>query len=110
MPSVVPFTGNSQESMAIVIESRKLRLRARYANLTNTWTLDVFENSGTEPVPIVSGVPILMGVDMLKPYRIGIGGLYAEPAERPRDDAGRGELGNRIRLMHYSPAEMDASA
>lgn len=105
MPSRIPFTGGPQEAMNITIEGRSLRLRARYANLVSVWTLDVLDNSGSTAVPLVVGVPILMGVDLIKPYRLGIGSLYAEPSSRPRDDAGRGELGNRINLVHYAPGE-----
>lgn len=108
MPSIVPFTGRPQESMSITIAGRRLRLRARYANLTNIWTLDVFDNAGDGPVPIVQGVNIVMGADLLAPYLLGIGGLYAEPTADPMTDAGRGELGNRIRLIHYTQAELDA--
>lgn len=105
MPARVPFTGGSRQAMSITIAGRSLRLRADYANLTNTWRLDIFDNAGESPVPLAVGIPILMGVDLVKQYRLGIGSLYAEPNARPRDDAGRGELGSRINLVHYAPGE-----
>lgn len=108
MPSIVPFTGIPQESMSIVLGGRTLRVRARYANLTNTWTLDVMDDSGTSPIPLVMGVPILMGVDIIKPYRLEIGSLYAEANSDRREDAGRGDLGSRINLVHYAPGEHEA--
>jgi hypothetical protein len=91
--------------MSITIEGRSLRLRARYGQLLNTWTLDILDNSTAEVLPLVMGVPIVMGADLVKPYRLEIGSLYAEANARPRDDAGRGELGNRINLVHYAPGE-----
>lgn len=108
MPSIIPFTGIPQESMSMALSGRRLRLRARYANVTNTWTLDILDNSGSAAVPLVMGVPIRMGVDLIKPYRLEIGSLYAEANARPRDDAAIGELGNRINLVHYTEAERDA--
>lgn len=108
MPRLIPFTGQPQEFLNIALGGRKLRMRALYANLTDDWKLDVFDATGPTPVALVAGVAIVMGADIIKPYRLGIGGIYAEPMADPRDDAGRGELGNRIRLVHYTQDELDA--
>lgn len=109
MPREIPFTGAPKESMTIVLSGRKLSLRARYANITNVWTLDIFDVSGLEPVELVRGIAIVMGIDLLRPYPIQIGSIFAEASSDPRVDAGRGELGSRVKLVHYTEAEMESA-
>ena len=102
----IPLTGYPNESVDLVLNGRPVRLRADYANLTNTWRIDLFDRSTTPPTPLVRGVPVLIGVDILKPYGLGLGSLVAVPNERPRDDAGRGELGVRVNLVQANPEEL----
>lgn len=108
MPRVVPFTGQPKESLIITLGGRKLRMRATYRDLDGVWSLDVLDASEATEVPLIQGVSIVMGVDILEPYGLGIGGLFAVPNERPRDEAGRGELGGRVRLVHYNVDELAA--
>ena len=104
----LPFSGHPKESMDVVLEGRSLRIRSRFANLMETWTISIFDIAGDEPVPLIEGIPVLIGADLLAPYALELGGLFAEPNERPREDAKRGELGTRVRLIHYTPEELEA--
>lgn len=108
MPREIPFSGASKEAMTISLAGQRLKLRARYANLVNAWTLDIFDAAGLELVPLVQGVAIVMGIDLLRPYPLGIGGIFAVANADQRTDAGRGELGTRVKLYHYTPDEMAA--
>lgn len=104
----LPFAGFSKESRDFVIEGRSLRIRSRFSELMETWTISIFDLAGDEPVPLIEGIPVLIGADLLAPYALELGGLFAEPNERPREDAKRGELGTRVRLIHYTPEELAA--
>lgn len=109
MPSKIPFTGVPRESMDVILAGRSLRLRSRYANLVGTWRLDIEDLDGDDPTPILTGIPIVVGVDLLAPYGLGLGSLFAEATERSGDDPKRGELGGRVSLIHYAPSELEAT-
>lgn len=108
MPREIPFSGASRESMDITLSGRSLRIRTRYAHVQGVWTIDIFDLSSEEPVPLVLGLVIVLGVDMLAPYGLEIGGLIASANPRSRDEAKRGELGGRVRVVHYTEAELEA--
>ena len=104
----LPFSGAPKESMDVDLVGRKLRIRSRFSNLMETWTISIYDIAGDGEVPLVEGVVVVIGADLLAPYALGLGGLFAEPQDRPLDDPKRGELGQRVRLVHYTPEELAA--
>ncbi|MEZ4330432.1 MAG: hypothetical protein R3F35_01665 [Myxococcota bacterium] len=104
----IPFTGAPKESVDVKIGGRKIEFKAHYANLMNSWTVSLFDRSTTPPTPLVQGVAVVMGVDLLQPYPLGLGSLFALPSADDRRDAGAGELGVRIKLVHVSKDEVEA--
>lgn len=105
----LPFSGFSRESRDFVLEGRTIRIRSQYSNLMEVWTLDLSEVIGDATVPIVSGITVVLGANLLKPYGLGLGGLFAVASDQPKQDAKRGELGNRVKLMHRTQAELQAA-
>ena len=108
MPIEIPFSGAPRESLSITLAGKNLRLSARYQNFVGYWTLDVFDADQDEPLPLVRGVVVALDTDMLKPYALGLGAIVPRATERPRDEAKLGELGRRVKLIHFSPDEIES--
>jgi hypothetical protein len=106
----LPFTGAPKESMDVTLDGRKLRIRARYSNLINVWSISIYDIGGDATVALVEGVAVVIGADLIEPYALKLGGLFAEPTESTLVDAGRGELGVRVKLVYYTTEEMAATA
>lgn len=68
----IPLSG-AHQSFSITLGSVDYRLRLIYRDMPGAgWVLDILDTSG---VAILSGVPLVTGVDLLSPYRhLGIGG------------------------------------
>lgn len=105
----IPFSGFPREVMTVPLLGRRIRIRARYSNLMQVWTVDLSEVIGDATVPLVSGLVVVLGADLLASYGLGLGGLFAVASDRPNEDAKRAELGGRVKLIHYTPEELAAA-
>ncbi len=105
----IPFSGFPREAMTVPLVGRRIRFRARYSNLMQVWTIDLSEVIGDATVRLVSGLVVVIGADLLKPYGLELGGLFAVASDQPKQDAKRGELGVRVKLIHYTPDELAAA-
>jgi hypothetical protein len=54
---------------------------------------------------LLTSVPLVLGVDLLWPYNLGIGRLIAADTSGRGRDAAADDLGSRVRVFWYSPEE-----
>lgn len=75
----------------------------------STWAARWFFDLDVDGVRVLSGRKIVLGVDLLQPFGLGIGSLIAAPWGDEEVEPGRTELpSGRVRLFHYDPAEAAA--
>lgn len=101
---LIPFTGLPAESLTLELGDRRLVFEALYSELSGVWSLSISEGGSA----LVAGLAVVIGVDLLAPYNLGIGRLYAVAIESPEVDAGEGELGIRVLLVHLTEGEASA--
>lgn len=93
---IVPLTPEPQ-AFGITLAGTSYRLTVRWcAAAEGGWLLDVAD---VDDAPLVAGIPLVTGVDLLDPYpEIGIGGmlwLYSTTELPPAYD----ELGDVVQLI-----------
>ncbi len=72
---VVPFTSNPFETFSCALDGTVYQFRTNYNERNGVWSFDLADD--TTGAPLVSGVPILIGCDLLAPYGLGIGSMFA---------------------------------
>lgn len=85
---------------AITLEQAVYRLGFRFNQREGIWLMDVLTQAS---VPLVTGAPILVSLDILAPYQVeGLppGNFFAEDTSGLNIDPGASDLGNRV-LLHY---------
>jgi hypothetical protein len=98
----IPVIDAADQQMAATLGGRRVTLRLRYNVNADRWTFDL----SIDDVPVLTGRKIVTGIDLLAPFKFGIGLLFA-------DDGGKGILPGRtelprglVRLYHASEAEI----
>jgi len=121
MSLLVPFTSDDRAyEFSCALNGTVYRFDVRWNERAGFWSFDLYLDS-TDTL-LIAGRPILLGVDILGPYRyLGIGGLFAvdmgatmQNAGPLEDDtrvlvsadAGETDLGVRVQVFYYTPAEL----
>lgn len=101
---VLPITSDPARSFTTEFEDGKYTITTRYNERGGFWTIDLLRD--VDQVQLLSGVPLLLGQDLLAPYALGIGGLIATDVGQTETDAGPEDLGERVILMYVTRAEL----
>ena len=72
---VVPFTSNPFETFSCALNGTVYQFRTNYNERNGVWSFDLADDA--TGAPLISGVPILLGCDLLAPYGLGIGSMFA---------------------------------
>jgi hypothetical protein len=110
----IPFTSDPNATFTTTLNGVDYQFDTLYNERASVWTFDL--SLAKTGVPLVTGVPILLGCDMLAPYGLGIGSLYAvdltAAAQREQVgyrsqpvDAGPEDLGVRVMVLYLAPGE-----
>jgi hypothetical protein len=111
---VVPFTSVSWDKFSTVLDGVEYGFRPSFNTRNGVWSFDLsLEKTGAV---LAAGVPILIGCDMLAPYALGIGSLFAvdlAAVSAPETsgilpqsvDAGPDDLGTRVIVVYAAPGE-----
>ena len=121
MSVLVPFTSADRAyEFTCALNGTSYRFDVQWNERTAIWLFDLY--LADSDTPLVVGLPILLGGDILGAYRyLGIGGLFAvdmdanmqkgAPADTEEnvlasDDAGVDDLGSRVRVFYLTPDEV----
>jgi len=92
----------ADQQFATVLEGRRVTIRLRYNVTIDRWSFDL----AIDDQPVLTGRRIVTGIDMLAPFNLGIGAMFAlaekDGAVPDRNNLPRGI----VRLYHASEAEM----
>ncbi len=68
----IPFVPGQPQQMQISLNGTVYSIKARWCDPANCWMMDLSDSSGN---PILLGVPLVTGADLLDQYEyLGIGG------------------------------------
>ena len=70
----IPLSDAVDQIQSIAIDGVLYNLRVRLNYRMQIWTLDILDSANT---PILYGVLLVPGADIMLPYNIGLTGLYA---------------------------------
>lgn len=94
----------SKQKFSLILNGQRVTLELWYAVSTDRWSF----NLALDGDWILTGRKIVPGVDLLAPFRLGLGVLFAF-AERD-DPPGREELPlGLVKLYHATQEEVDAA-
>lgn len=105
---VVPFTSDNWSKFTTSLNGVSYQFVQHFNERNQVWYFDIA--LGSTGVTLVAGVPILIGCDLLAPYALGIGSMYA--IDRAASglslavDAGPEELGERVEVVFLAPGEV----
>ena len=101
---VLPLTSDPSRSFTTDLADGKYTIETRYNERSESWTFDVTRD--VDQVRLLSGVPLLIGQDMLAPYALQIGGLIAADMGADELDASPEDLGERVIVTWLSQDEL----
>lgn len=114
---VVPFTSDPAQSFSCTLNGVSYDFYAWYNDSVAVWYFNLTDTA-TQAV-LARGVPILCGCDLLQPYGLGIGAMYALDSAASKTpsvvngvadmlaitDAGAEDLGARVFVVFLKPGE-----
>lgn len=96
---------DADQKFGMILENLRVTIRVRYNVTTERWSFDL----AIDDNPVLSGIRIVTGVDMLAPFDLGLGSLFAVttvPGALPDRD---GLPNGGVRLYQASRSEIDAA-
>lgn len=93
------------QSFSVILDDARVTLHVWYSGVTDRWSLDV----SVDGEPVLYGRRIVAGVDLLAPFNLGIGILFAWPEVAGAvPDRTALPLGN-VAVYHTTQEEVDAA-
>lgn len=99
----IPLNSNPEQLFSVTINDVTYDARVILNSRTGVWTIDLSSN-GSE---VISGVPLLSGVDIFAQYTIPISNVYAVNLENLRQDPSRDSLGTSSKLLILTDEEIE---
>lgn len=99
----LPLTSDPAQTFTAQLGRVKYIFDVKFNSRSGVWTFDLFDASSK--AVMLASIPIVLGVDMLWPYNLGIGRLIAADASNRSLDAGPDDLGTRVKVFWYSTEE-----
>jgi hypothetical protein len=94
----------ADQQFATILNGRRVTIRLRYNVTSEHWSMDL----SVDDQPVLRGRRVVTGVDLLQPFRLGIGAIFAWP-QRPDLSPNRNNLPRAlVGLYHASAAEIAA--
>jgi hypothetical protein len=71
--NVLSIIDHPDQQFGTVVSGKRITLRVRYNPVNDRWSLDL----SIDDLPVLYGRRIVTGVDLLAPFNIGIGVIFA---------------------------------
>lgn len=96
----------ADQQFGTIINGRRVTIRLRYNMTMDRWSFDL----SIDNLPVLTGRRIVTGVDLLKPFNLGLGAIFAA-AVTPGAIPDRAALpAGTVLLIQASDAEIEAAA
>lgn len=101
IPRELPIIDAPSQAFTTTLSGRRCDFVVNYSTWSNRWAFDL----DIDGVRVLSGRKIVMGVDLIQPFGLGIGSIVAAPWGDDPAEPGRTELpSGRVRLFHVEDA------
>lgn len=94
-----------RQKFSVLLARRRVTFELWYSLVSNRWSMDL----AIDGAPVLHGRRIVTGVDLLAPFNLGIGILFAWPETPGAVPDRRGLPLGTVRLYHTTQEEIDAS-
>ena len=94
--------------MTLLLGGKNYVLTVRYNDRSGVWTLDIAIEQLNQPLPLIYGLPLVLGWQLLEPYNFAMGGLVMVDTRNQGTDAGAENLEERYALVWFSEEELAA--
>ena len=99
-----PIADAADQQFAQVINNQRVTFRLRWNLTSGFWSIDL----GIDDVPVLTGLRVVLGIDLLGAYDLGLGRVFALPYKTDAKP-GREELpSGDVRIYHASEDEIEA--
>lgn len=89
------------QAFTTTLASKRCDFVVNFSTWANRWSFDL----DVDGARVLSGRKIVLGVDLIAPFNLGIGSLVAAPWGDDEAEPGRAELpAGRVRLFHVEAA------
>lgn len=96
----------ADQQFGTIINQRRVTIRLRYNGTIDRWSFDL----SIDNLPVLTGRRVVTGVDLLKPFNLGLGMIFAV-AVTPGAVPDRAALpAGTVRLYQASDEEVEAAA
>lgn len=102
----LPISSDPAQSFVTQLGDTKFRFEIKFNDRSSVWTMDLIDEVTKEP--LLYSIPLVLGLDLLEPYNLGIGHLLVVDESNRGRDAGPGDLGSRVKAYWFSPDEVPA--
>lgn len=100
----ITITDDPDQRFSVTLNGRRVTFRFRYNPTWDRWTFDL----ARDDVPVIYGRRVVVGVDMLRAFNLGLGALVAR-AMTPGAVPDRYGLPRRsVRLYSVTQEDLDA--
>lgn len=104
MPQIVPLSSEPSILFNITLDGIELNMQTKYNTRYSTWSLDIYDEQQN---PLVFGVPLLLGSNVLSPYNLNIGSMVCVDVTGQGEDATSDNLGTDVILVHFNEGELN---
>jgi len=104
MPTTIPLTTDPSQTFQVDLEGTVFTFRVIFNTRKQMWTMDIADADGVE---LVSGIPLLLGANMVNQFNLDIGALVMVEDGDTGLDAGPDDLGTRVLLANVTQKELD---
>lgn len=100
---VIPLIPYPEQVFKITLDAISYEMRVLYNTRSGYWTIDMSENG----VPLLFGVPLLGGTDILIQHTIAIKNLFVINVDNANVDATVDNLGEVVKLILLTEQELN---
>lgn len=104
MIAELPLSNDAAQAFTCQLGEVKYYFEARINSRNGVWTLDMYDDATR--APIIQGMALVLGQDLLAPYNFGIGSLVVIDNSAQGKEAGEEDLGARVAVYWVSPDEV----
>jgi len=102
MSSIIPLTSDGAQTFSIALDEVLYSFRVRFNTRLGLWFMDI----SLAEEPLVQGVALVVGIDLLYQYSLKIGGLVLRNEVDPLAEADSTNLGTDVLLYHFTEEEI----
>lgn len=100
----LPVTNDPAQTFITQLGNAKYAFGIKYNDVSGIWTMDI-----TDPItnlPILLGIPLVLGTNLLEPYNLNMGNLGAFDTTTLGTNATAEDMGARIKVYWWTDDEV----